>query len=67
MTLLGPEQDDYAADFRFTRDSRWLVRLQKTGSGEGTMFLYKLGPKGFEAATSEAVRRSGLGVFLQPC
>jgi hypothetical protein len=53
MTLLGPEQQDYAADFRFTRDSRWIVRLQKTGSGEGTMYLYKLGPKGFEAATSK--------------
>ena len=53
MTLLGPEQEDYAADFRFTRDGRWLVRLQKTGSGAGTMFLYKLGPKGFEAATKK--------------
>jgi hypothetical protein len=53
MTLLGPEQEDYAANFRFTRDSRWLVRWQKTGSGEGTMFLYKLGPKGFVAATSK--------------
>ena len=53
MTLLGPEQEDYAADFRFTRDGRWLVRLQKTGSGAGTMFLYKLGPSGFEAATKK--------------
>lgn len=53
MTLLGPEQQDYPADFRFTRDSRWLVRLQKTGSGEGSMFLYKLGPQGFVAATKK--------------
>jgi hypothetical protein len=53
MTLLGPEQQDYSADFRFTRDSRYLVRLQKIGSGEGTLFLYKLGPKGFVAATSK--------------
>lgn len=51
MTLLGPEQEDYSADFRFTNDSRWLVRIQKTGSGEGTLFLYRSGPKGFVAAT----------------
>jgi hypothetical protein len=53
MTLLGPEQQDYSADFRFTRDSRWMVRLQKTGSGEGTMFLYRLGPTGFVSSTSK--------------
>jgi hypothetical protein len=53
MTLLGPEQEDYAADFRFTQDSRWLLRIQKTGSGESTLFLYKLGPTGFVAATSK--------------
>jgi hypothetical protein len=53
MTLLGPEQPDYPADFRFTRDSRWLVRLQKTGSGEGSMFLYRLGPAGFVAGTKK--------------
>ena len=53
MTLLVPEQEDYPADFRFTRDSRWIVRLQKTGSGEGSMFLYKLGAEGFVAATKK--------------
>jgi hypothetical protein len=53
MTLLGPEQEDYPTDFRFTRDSRWLVRMQKTGSGEGSLFLYKLGPQGFVAATKK--------------
>jgi hypothetical protein len=55
MMLLGPQQDDYPADFRFTPDSRWLVRMQKTGSGEASLFLYKLGPKGFVAATSKPV------------
>jgi hypothetical protein len=52
-TLLGPEQQDYSADFVFTRDSRWLVRIQKTGSGESSLFLYKLGPQGFVAATKK--------------
>jgi hypothetical protein len=52
-TLLKPEQKYYSAGFRFTRDGRWLVREQKTASGQGTMFLYKLGPNGFVAATSK--------------
>lgn len=51
VNLLGPEQEDYTADFRFTPDSRWLVRIQKTGSGEATLFLYKLGAQGFVTAT----------------
>ena len=55
MILLGPQQDDYPADFHFTPDSRWLVRTQKTGSGETSLFLYKLGPKGFAAATAKPI------------
>jgi len=51
LTLLKPEQPDYAAGFRFTNDSQWLVRMQKTGSGEASLYLYKLGPQGFVAAT----------------
>jgi hypothetical protein len=53
FVMLPPEQTDYAADFRFTTDSAWLVRLQKTGSGEGTMYLYHLTPKGFVTATKK--------------
>ena len=52
LTLLKPEQQDYAAGFRFTNDSRWLVRMQKTGSGEADLYLYMLGPDGFVAATA---------------
>jgi hypothetical protein len=52
-TLLGPEQPDYSADFSFTSDSRWAIRVQKTGSGETDMFLYRLGPQGFVAATQK--------------
>jgi hypothetical protein len=51
LTLLKPEQPDYAASFRFTNDSQWLVRMQKTGAGEGSLYLYHLGPQGFVAAT----------------
>lgn len=53
MTLLKPEQPDYAAGFRFTADSKWLVRMQKTGSGEADMYLYRLGPDGFVSATKK--------------
>jgi hypothetical protein len=53
LTLLKPEQQDYAAGFRFTNDSCWLVCMQKTGSGEADLYLYKLGPDGFVAATAK--------------
>jgi hypothetical protein len=51
LTLLKPEQSDYPAGFRFTNDSQWLVRMQKTGAGYASLYLYRLGPQGFVAAT----------------
>lgn len=51
LTLLRPEQPDYPAGFRFTNDSQWLVRMQKTGAGYASLYLYRLGPQGFVAAT----------------
>jgi len=51
LTMLSPEQPDYSAAFRFTNGSQWVVRMQKTGSGEASLYLYKLGPQGFVAAT----------------
>ena len=53
LTMLKPEQPDYSAGFRFTNDSQWLVRMQKTGSGEMTLYLYRLGPQGFLPATKK--------------
>jgi len=53
FTQLGPEQADYPADFRFTSDLKWIVRMQKAGSGEQTLYLYRLGPQGYVAATRE--------------
>ena len=52
-TLLGPQQADYPAGFRFTKDSRWVVRMQKTGAGASSLYLYRLGPHGFAAATAK--------------
>jgi hypothetical protein len=43
--LLNPGEGDdvagYAAGFRFSPDSQWLVRMQKLGSGSQTLFLYR--------------------------
>src|SRR6516225_3349280 len=52
FTLLD-EQADYPADFRFTNDLKWLVRMQKTGSGESTLYLYRLAPQGYVPATEK--------------
>ena len=42
---LNPGVDDevagYAAGFRFSPDSQWLVRMQKQGAGYQTLFLYR--------------------------
>ena len=65
MTLLGPEQGDYPANFSFTSDSRWLIRLQKTGSGETDMFLYRLGPQGFVAATRKPLSALAWNYFYR--
>jgi hypothetical protein len=51
-TLLKPDQD-YAAGFRFSNDLHYLVRMQKTGSGEATLYLYRFGKDGFESATAK--------------
>lgn len=51
--LLDREDSDYPAGFRYTNDSRWLIRMQTTGSGEATLYLYRLGPQGFVAATAK--------------
>jgi len=53
MTLLNEEPAGYAAGFRFTNDLQFLVQMQKTGSGESSLYLYKWGPKGFVPATKK--------------
>jgi hypothetical protein len=50
----GEEGDDltgYAAGFRFSPDSQWLVRMQKLGSGSQTLFLYRRNGYQFSTAT----------------
>lgn len=54
MTELKPEQG-YGAGFRFTSDSQWLVRMQKTGSGEQDLFLYHVENGAFVSATKRSL------------
>lgn len=54
MTELKPEQG-YPAFFRFTADSQWLVRMQKTGSGEQDLFLYRAENGTFVSATKTSL------------
>jgi hypothetical protein len=54
-SLLNPgETTDlagYPAGFRFSPDSQWLVRMQKTGAGFQDLFLYRRNGFEFSAAT----------------
>ena len=43
----------YPAGFRFTPDSRFLVRMQKLGAGYQTLFLYRRSGVEFSSATSK--------------
>ncbi len=52
--LLDPAPaDHYPADFLFTNDLKWIVRLQKIGSGESTLYLYRLAPDGYVPASKK--------------
>jgi hypothetical protein len=55
--LLNPGEDDdvagYAAGFRFSPDSQWLVRMQKLGAGYQTLFLYRRKGYRFSPATAK--------------
>src|SRR6516164_7259930 len=53
LTLLDLEPAGYPAGFRFTNDLKWIVRMQKTGSGESTLYLYRLAPQGYVPATKK--------------
>jgi hypothetical protein len=53
QSLLDAKPADYPAGFRFTNNSQWVVRMQKTGAGYADLHLYQLGPSGFVAATKE--------------
>jgi len=55
--LLNPGEDrdlaGYGAGFRFSRDSQWLVRMQKIGAGFHTLLLYRRDGDRFVPATTK--------------
>jgi hypothetical protein len=55
--LLNPGENDelagYAAGFRFSPHSQWLVRMQKLGAGYQTLFLYRRNGYQFSPATTK--------------
>ena len=53
FTLLDPEPAGYPADFIFTNDLKWIVRVQKIGSGTSTLHLYRLTPQGYLRASKK--------------
>src|SRR5260370_29643356 len=56
-SLLNPGEGDdlagYAAGFRFSPDSQWLVRMQKLGAGSQALFLYRRKGYRFSPATNK--------------
>jgi len=55
FTLLDPRPADYPADFLFTNDLKWIVRLQKIGSGTSTLYLYRLTPQGYAPTSKKSL------------
>ncbi len=51
LARLDPQTAQYPAGFRFTNDLKWIIRSQKTGSGEQTLYLYRLTPRGYVCTT----------------
>jgi hypothetical protein len=53
LALLDPEPAGYPAGFLFTGDLKWIVRMQKTGSGEQSLYLYRVTPQGTVPASKK--------------
>jgi hypothetical protein len=53
----------YPAGFRFSPDSQWLVRMQKTGAGFQDLFLYRRSGFEFSAATKKPLSEMAWDYF----
>jgi hypothetical protein len=51
LALLDPEPAGNPADFVFTGDLKWIIRVQRYGTGEATLHLYRLTPQGYVRAS----------------
>jgi hypothetical protein len=64
--LNGGETTDlagYPAGFRFSANSQWLVRMQKTGAGFQTLFLYRRNGFEFSSATRKPLSEMAWDYF----
>src|SRR5215216_1343472 len=64
--LNGDETTDlagYPAGFRFSPNSQWLVRMQKTGAGFQTLFLYRRNGLQFSSATPKPLSEMAWDYF----
>jgi hypothetical protein len=41
-----PDRYPWSADYHISSDDQWILRIQKTGSGENTAFLYRVDQNG---------------------
>ena len=66
-SLLNPGETadlaGYPAGFRFSPDSQWLVRMQKTGAGFQDMFLYRRSGFEFSSATPKPLSEMAWDYF----
>lgn len=66
--LLNPGEDTdvagYRAGFRFSRNSQWLVRMQKLGAGYHTLFLYRRTGQQFTSATPKPLGEMAWDYFF---
>jgi hypothetical protein len=54
----------YPAGFRFSPNSQWLVRMQKTGAGYQTLFLYRRNGLQFSSATPKPLSQFAWDYFF---
>lgn len=59
----GTNVAGYQAGFRFSPDSRWLVRMQKLGAGYHTLYLYKRTGDRFVPATERPLGEAAWDFF----
>lgn len=59
----GIEVAGYRAGFRFSADSLWLVRSQKTGAGFQDLFLYRRNGNDFSSATKKPLSEMAWDYF----
>ncbi|MBR1149091.1 hypothetical protein [Bradyrhizobium sp. JYMT SZCCT0428] len=59
----GIDLAGYPAGFRFSPNSQWLVRMQKTGAGFQTLFLYRRNGFQFSSATPKPLSEMAWDYF----